>query len=829
MKAETRPAHGLICACIASTIALSMTGTLPADPPGNDQCANATVITEGTTPFSTLEATAGGPDLPQECDEGFGLEFAPDVWFSFVPDADGSWSISTCNDADFDTRMALYTECEGSFIACNDDGIGCSGFTSLMQTELVSGQQYLIRVGGFGDATGTGNLTISFEESTSCFQEHFEPGCDDPACQKLVCAIDPMCCTTSWAAPCVILALENCDLAGAVCGEVDSGSCCEDNGSPGCEDSECCEQICQADLFCCENEWDQICAELALTSCQSCQPGNCTQPSCSFQENEQCKDDINGGCNSGSEPVTPISIGDTVCGEFWADDSSRDTDWYSFELTEIGQLSWTVHSDVATVVFILDDQCPPSLVIEGDGQSCPNTASTCLQPGSYRVFVATSGFDGVPCDSTARTYAATLSLDPDGCPDCGNPASGECCAANGTPYCDDSTCCDIICTQDAFCCEVSWDEFCAGQASIACEPCNLDTCKADPGSLLEEESCGEQVNDGCSQPGQFVQQIPFGSTIDGTFWADLVDSDGDGILDQVFNDYDFYEFTLEGEQEIAATLYGSALSELYLIDDTCVVFNDDFEDSIIQTGFGHCPIQLQAVLPAGTYQLVVKMSPNLLLCDAGQLNEYTLSIDEPMILPTAQDECADAEEAGLGDFPFSTLGATNVGPELPPECDEGFGVQMGPDVWFKHVATCDGTITVSTCGQADFDTRLAVYSGECADLQLVGCNDDAPGCPGVTSEVSFVATCNQVYLVRIGSYGETSIGGIGSLTISCDGGTCADPCPADFNGDNQVDGEDLGVLLGAFGTSNPVADINGDLLVDGEDLGVLLGGWGLCP
>ena len=57
---------------------------------------------------------------------------------------------------------------------------------------------------------------------------------------------------------------------------------------------------------------------------------------------------------------------------------------------------------------------------------------------------------------------------------------------------------------------------------------------------------------------------------------------------------------------------------------------------------------------------------------------------------------------------------------------------------------------------------------------------------------------------------------------------CPADCPGDLDGNGLVDGGDLGQMLGAWGTNNPIADLNGDLVVDGVDLGVLLGNWGLC-
>ena len=55
-----------------------------------------------------------------------------------------------------------------------------------------------------------------------------------------------------------------------------------------------------------------------------------------------------------------------------------------------------------------------------------------------------------------------------------------------------------------------------------------------------------------------------------------------------------------------------------------------------------------------------------------------------------------------------------------------------------------------------------------------------------------------------------------------------DPCPADLNGDGSVDAADIGLLVAAWGTSDPVGDINGDGNVDAADLGLLVGAWGPC-
>jgi polyhydroxybutyrate depolymerase len=128
----------------------------------NDDCSNASAIAFGLTPFSTLGASDDGPGLPAECDEGFGNGFGSDIWYTLIPDQSAGIIVSTCDAADFDTRLALYTECDGDLIACNDDGSGCSGYTSRMNFTGVEGETYLLRVGGFDGERGTGTISVEY-------------------------------------------------------------------------------------------------------------------------------------------------------------------------------------------------------------------------------------------------------------------------------------------------------------------------------------------------------------------------------------------------------------------------------------------------------------------------------------------------------------------------------------------------------------------------------------------------------------------------------------------------------------------------------------------
>ncbi|MCA9286808.1 MAG: hypothetical protein KDA22_16405 [Phycisphaerales bacterium] len=55
-------------------------------------------------------------------------------------------------------------------------------------------------------------------------------------------------------------------------------------------------------------------------------------------------------------------------------------------------------------------------------------------------------------------------------------------------------------------------------------------------------------------------------------------------------------------------------------------------------------------------------------------------------------------------------------------------------------------------------------------------------------------------------------------------------CTGDLDCDGDIDGRDLGFLLGQWGPNlGGTGDLNGDGVVNGADVGLLLGNWGFCP
>ena len=148
-----------IAALLASTVLASATLAQ------GETCATATAISgTGTFAFSNIGSTNDGPFA---CGN-----IGADVWFAWTATTNSSLEFSTCDPAtDFDTVVAMYDACGGTFLACDNDS-GCN-FSSELSFTPTNGTTYLIRIGGAGGATGNGVLTIEVPLP--------DGGCTDPS------------------------------------------------------------------------------------------------------------------------------------------------------------------------------------------------------------------------------------------------------------------------------------------------------------------------------------------------------------------------------------------------------------------------------------------------------------------------------------------------------------------------------------------------------------------------------------------------------------------------------------------------------------------------
>lgn len=71
---------------------------------------------------------------------------------------------------------------------------------------------------------------------------------------------------------CIVVPADPCENA--------TGDCFSANGTPGCEDAACCGIVCAQDPYCCDVEWDSLCADAAVVLCKFDPAPECPGASC---------------------------------------------------------------------------------------------------------------------------------------------------------------------------------------------------------------------------------------------------------------------------------------------------------------------------------------------------------------------------------------------------------------------------------------------------------------------------------------------------------------------------------------------------------------------
>ncbi|MFM7261167.1 MAG: hypothetical protein ACKO3W_11240 [bacterium] len=585
------------------------------------------------------------------------------------------------------------------------------------------------------------------------------PFCNDADCCTLICNADPWCCTNQWDQICANAAVAQCTGCqggggGGGCGDPNSGDCCVADTTPYCSDSDCCTLICAADAFCCNNQWDQICANQALASCTSCGGGG-GGGGCDPETNEA----LLVGDNAFS---TALGIGNLdltgICDPGpYGDEVLYNARYYVFTASETATYRVSTCNQAAwdTRLAVLGS-CDPSSAI-----ACNDDGAGCAAFSSLLNFAATAktqyiivigGYNA----NNAGTGTVTIEIPVA----CGDPKAGECCTAQtGSAACNDEACCTSVCAADTYCCDTEWDQLCADAAAFLCSACGAGSCKLDVGNATEAEQCGEDLNGGCNASGA-AEFASVGQTISGTFWAD-------GNI----RDTDWYVLELTEATEVTVTIKANMPCFTAFVDLAC--------GGIIGTpSSGNCGGSTTFCFAPGSYYVVALPSTfNGFPCGFEFGNDYTIAItgvDCDASAP-ANDLCADAAVAVLGANPFdNTFASTQVSTVT---CGFG-GIAFTKDVWFTFTPATSGSFTLETCsGPAPFDTGIEVYSA-CPDTggTLLGCNDDGTGCQNFASNLSISLSAGTAYTIRVGGWQGAT--GATNLVITSGGGappndTCA--------------------------------------------------------
>lgn len=133
--------------------------------------------------------------------------------------AGNTYTFSTCGGAFWDTQITIYNNAGGAALGYNDDACGLQ--SSLTWLATFTGQLRVLVdqyncASNFSCAALT--ITCTIPALPACCTAHPGTGCPDAACQAVICAVDPTCCSSAWDAVCAAFAVANASSGGACAG-----------------------------------------------------------------------------------------------------------------------------------------------------------------------------------------------------------------------------------------------------------------------------------------------------------------------------------------------------------------------------------------------------------------------------------------------------------------------------------------------------------------------------------------------------------------------------------------------------------------------------------
>ncbi|MFA7331368.1 MAG: T9SS type A sorting domain-containing protein [Candidatus Delongbacteria bacterium] len=129
--------------------------------------AGGTYTDSGTTVGSVNDVPTG-QIAPGLCNTSFFSTSSfggGDVFYTFTLPGSYEVDASTCNAASYDSCLGIF-DAEHNLVAVNDDGAGCSGFSSIIDPCCLEAGTYYVVVDGYGTANGTYDLTVNFSATT---------------------------------------------------------------------------------------------------------------------------------------------------------------------------------------------------------------------------------------------------------------------------------------------------------------------------------------------------------------------------------------------------------------------------------------------------------------------------------------------------------------------------------------------------------------------------------------------------------------------------------------------------------------------------------------
>ncbi|MCX6267716.1 MAG: carboxypeptidase regulatory-like domain-containing protein [Bacteroidetes bacterium] len=151
--------------------------------------------------------------------------------------------------------------------------------------------------------------------------------------------------------------------------------------------------------YCSSTDESQWVKKTFRTHYFDCPPGATTEP-------ETCGSAVNDGCEMAEPATGTISCGETICGTSWLHRSHRDSDWYSFTLTDSNDVTLSGNAEFTSFFGIARSPCDTSLFYSSatysPGYNTPITIR--LGAGTYYAYAAPAYSEQVFCDSLSRYW-----------------------------------------------------------------------------------------------------------------------------------------------------------------------------------------------------------------------------------------------------------------------------------------------------------------------------------------------------------------------------------------------------------------------------------------
>ncbi len=382
----------------------------------------------GTTVGFTDNILAAGQTAPASCNTSFfsGTSFGgPDAVYSFTLPGTYMVGASVCNNATYDSCLGIFNAA-GTLVGVNDDGASCANFSSVIAPcSLPAGTYYLV-VDGYGTASGTYNLTVTFTE----FVDPGDP-CSDPevlSCgdfvtgstigganfvgnaapdaffEAVVTQSGPV--TFSLCDPATdydsyIRLYDGCPTDGGTELAFDDDSCAD----PGLASS-ITMALEPGTYYVVVEGYSASSGNFGLSMiCSTCDPVNCT----GNDEGEPNAGPADFGGDDTFGTVECQDGGYTICGTTFTDDAmgTRDTDWFELFLLEPSILTVTTQAEMFNpLIFVIDEAYNLLYSADNAGFCEGETIVTeCLEAGIYYLWMGHNAFSGVPEE---QNYSMTL-------------------------------------------------------------------------------------------------------------------------------------------------------------------------------------------------------------------------------------------------------------------------------------------------------------------------------------------------------------------------------------------------------------------------------------